>query len=153
MQPKQSQYFPLCEDNSATISKLFPALFKTFAWHNLEIHKRDTNRLDQVQRRAADWAISLKHEFYKDKLWHLGLFSLSYWSVRGDLIMTHNISGLLNHSNSSILSEHSHHAPEATLKRLHTKERAPSYSLTFSPYEIPSFGMLSCRNGHNSFSG
>ena len=48
-------------------------------------HRRETDLLEQVQRRAMETITGLEHLSYKDRLRELGLFSLENRRLQGDL--------------------------------------------------------------------
>jgi len=49
-------------------------------------HRRDTDLLERIQRRATKMINGMKHLSYKDKLRELGLFNLEKRRLQGDLI-------------------------------------------------------------------
>ena len=83
-----------------TFKRLQPSSFQTIYGTYIRPHleyarqvvhtglKKDDNFLEQVQRKATKSIAGLKNATYEKRLEHLGLFTLDYRRVRGDLIMT-----------------------------------------------------------------
>ena len=77
----------------------FSCLYKTIVRPILEYgnvvwgpnYKLDEDLVEKVQRKATKLVPSIRHLPYKERLWCLGLPSLKYQRLCGDMIMTYNI--------------------------------------------------------------
>ncbi|CAH8431884.1 unnamed protein product [Heterobilharzia americana] len=96
---------------SALTPELFLKLYKTYIRPHLEVHnvfappqlKRGMNPLDKVQRRVTKGVVGMQQKLYEDKLKDLGLYSVSFRRLRGDLIMDYKILNNPSHPNRGIL--------------------------------------------------
>lgn len=64
---------------------------------------KDSQLLEQPQRRATKLAAGLRHLPYPDRLAEIGLYSAAYRRLRGDMILTYQILTTPNHPCNSLL--------------------------------------------------
>ena len=110
----------------ALTPELFLRLYKTYVRPHLEVHnvvappllRKDINRLERVQRRATKGVIGLRNKPYEERLKKLGLFTLSYRRLRGDLITAYKITKDENHPNKGILPLSKYELPRGNPRRI-----------------------------------
>nr|CAH8848193.1 unnamed protein product [Trichobilharzia regenti] len=125
----------------ALTPELFLMLYKTYVRPHLEVHniiappmlRRDANLLERVQRRATKGVVGLRNKPYDERLKKLGLFTLSYRRLRGDLITAYKITNDQNHPNKGVLPLSRYRLPRGNPRRIaHQRARTRVRSHFFS---------------------
>jgi endonuclease/exonuclease/phosphatase family metal-dependent hydrolase len=94
--------------DSSTVNKLYSALVRPHLEYANSVWapftRQEINSLERVQRRATKLIPELKSLNYRDRLQHLGFYSLAYRRKRGDMIRVYNILNGREVLNDNILT-------------------------------------------------
>ena len=109
------------------ITKLYKSLIRLVLEYGNSMwgpyFKGDEEKVEKIQRKVTKMIRSLTHVPYQERLKHLGLPSLQYTRVRGDMITIFKlITGKLNVYLSSLQTEEDHTEPEDILSGLRKSE-------------------------------